>query len=113
MQWRDFFIAGSTCLRNFRRVREASVRQLDPAIREASERWIVRDHQNRMTLIVQLAQKIDHRLLIRFIQVSRGLVRQDELWMVNQSARYGHPLLLATGKLQREMGDTISQPHAL
>jgi hypothetical protein len=43
------------------------VRQVDPAIGQATESWVMRDHQNRVTLIVQFAQKLDHRFLIGFI----------------------------------------------
>jgi len=35
--------------------------------RQAAESGIMRDHQNRVTLVVQFAQKLDHGFLICFI----------------------------------------------
>ena len=79
------------------------MRQLDAAVGELPDRRRVRHHQNRVPFGVQLAQQLDHDLLVGFVQISRRLVRENQFRMIDQRARHGHALLLAAGKLRGQM----------
>ena len=77
--------------------------ELYSPVGEASDGWGVRDHQDRVTFLMQLAEKIEHDLFVHFVEIAGGLVRQNQLGVIDQRARDRHALLLAAGKLQGEM----------
>ena len=76
-----------------------SVAQNDHAFREPRHVQLVRDHDNRDALLVELlknAHDLDAGLAV---QISRRLVREQQLRLVHERARDGNTLLLAAGKL--------------
>jgi hypothetical protein len=77
--------------------------ELYSPVGEASDRWGVRDHQDRVTFLMQLAEKIEYDLFVHFVEIAGGLVRQNQLGVIDQCARDCHALLLAAGKLRGEM----------
>ena len=57
--------------------RQVPVSQLDAPIGLLRDVRVVRNHQNRVPRAVQLAEKPDDDLFIRFVQIACGLIRQD------------------------------------
>ena len=76
---------------------QVSVRQFNAAIGLPCDFGIMRDHQNRVAGIVQLAENVDDDSFVGFVEVAGGLVSKNQLRLIDQSARDGYPLLLATG----------------
>ena len=62
---------------------------------------------------VQLAQQVHDRFAVGRIQVSGGLVRQQNQRIAAQRARHGHALLLAARKLRRVVLHAVRHAHAL
>ena len=77
--------------------------EIDSPVGEASDRWGVRYHQDRVAFLMQFAEKIEHDLFVHFVEIAGGLVRQNQLGVIDQRARDRHALLLAAGKLRGEM----------
>ena len=59
-----------------------------------------------------ILQKGQHLLTGLVIQCTGGLVAEQQLGVFGQCAGNGHPLLLAAGKLSREVVQPLSQTHA-
>ena len=59
-----------------------------------------------------ILQKGQHLLAGLVIQCTGGLVAEQKLGIFGQCAGNGHPLLLAAGKLRREVVQPLAQPHA-
>ena len=63
---------------------------------------IVRDHDDRLAqVLVELPQHLQHHFRVFRIQISGRLVGQKDFWFIDNRARNGHTLLLATGKFRR------------
>ena len=60
-------------------LRQAPVGQIDAAVRQLPDRRVVRHHQDRVPFGVQLAQQTDHGFLVRFVEISGRLVRENQL----------------------------------
>ena len=58
-------------------LRQAAVGQLDAAVGEAADRRVVRDDENRMAFGVELAQQVDDKLFVGFVEVARWLVGEN------------------------------------
>src|SRR5437868_307111 len=91
---------------------QVSVRQFNAAIGLPCDFGIMRDHQNRVAGIVQLAENVDDDSFVGFVEVAGGLVSKNQLRLIDQSARDGYPLLLATGKLRGQMREAVAEAHA-
>jgi hypothetical protein len=87
------------------------MREFDATIRKVSDGRIVRHHQDCVSLAVQFPKKLDHGLFIRFVEISRRFVGQNQFRMIDQRTRDGHALLLASGQGPGKMLDAIGQAH--
>ena len=75
---------------------------------------IVRDHDDGLSqLLVQLTQHLQHNFRIPGVQVAGGLIRQDDLGLVDDGASDGHALLFPAGKLGRAMAQAVAQTEHL
>src|SRR5689334_11809413 len=77
----------------------------------AGELEVVRDVENRLALLVQPLQQLEHLLGRARIEVARRLVPDDELRVARERAGDRDTLLLAPGELGREMVELVSEPH--
>ena len=50
--------------------------------------------------------------LIHLVQVAGGLIREDQLRLVDQRSRNAHPLLLSTRELGWQMVKPVTESHA-
>src|SRR5690349_7149952 len=89
------------------------VRQFDAAVSLPRDVRIVRDHQNRVPRVVQLAKDFDDDSLVGFVEISCWLVGQNKFWLIDQRMRDGYALLFATGKLRGQMGEAVPEADAL
>jgi hypothetical protein len=120
----DFVIGrnGSTAVR---RVRERAIERmaravllrievqmamgkLDAAVGLARNVRIVRNHQDGVTRSMQVAEDLKHDFFVGFVEISCRFVGKNQLRLVDQRARDGHALLLATGKLCRNMSEAVA-----
>ena len=96
-----------------RRVKvETAVGEFDAAVGLARDVRVVRDHQNRVACVVQLAKNFQDDFFVRFIEVAGGLVGQNDFRLIDQRARDGHALLFAAGELRREMRHAVAHANA-
>jgi len=91
---------------------EAAVGELDTAIRETANRWIVGDNQDCVTFAVKIAQKANHGFFVGFVEISGGFVGKNKLGMIDERAGDGDALLFAAGKLRRKMHEAFAQADA-
>lgn len=100
----------------FRRIngdlRQTSMGQLDAAVGKRADGRVMRDHENGVAFAVQFAEQADDGLLVGFVEVAGGLVRKNQLGMIDQSAGEGDALLLASGELTGKMGETLGKSDA-
>ena len=73
--------------------------QFQPAVGQPGHNRIMRDHDDGATLGVHLTQLAQHDFFILCVQVAGGLVSQNDMRIVDQSAGNADALLLAAGKL--------------
>ena len=73
---------------------------------------VVRDHDDQ-SLVGNLLQEVHHLDARLGVQGARRLVCQHDVGVVDQGARDGHALHLATRELRRALVDVVSQAHAL
>ena len=62
---------------------------------------------------MKIKQHIGERIGGAVVEVSGGLVTQNDGWRVDQRARNRNPLALTAGKLRRKMIDPVRQPDFL
>ena len=91
---------------------QAAVSEFDAAIGLPRDVWVVRDHQNRVACMVQLAKNFQDDLFIGFVEIAGGLVGQNNFRLIDQRAGDGHALLLAAGELRRQMRHAFAHPDA-
>src|SRR5580704_5730430 len=89
---------------------QTAVGEFDAAVGLAGDVRVVRDHQDRMAGMVQLAEDFQDDLFIGFVEIAGGLVGQDDLRLIDQRARDGYALLFAAGELRGEVRHAF--PHA-
>ena len=73
---------------------------------------VMRDENNGMAFVMQLAQDPHHVLAAAAVQCARRFVGENDLSAIHQGAGNGNPLLLAAGKLVGFMFQTICQTQA-
>ena len=78
--------------------REMAVGELDAAAGVAGDVHVVRDHENSVAGLVELAKNVDDDFFVGFVEISGGLVGEDEFWLVDEGASDGDTLLFAAGK---------------
>src|SRR5258708_21924193 len=92
---------------------QVAVREFDSAIGLAGNVRVVGDHQNCVAGIVQLAENLQHDGFVDFIEIARGLVRKNQLGLIDERASDSHALLLAAGELRGKMCEAVTQAHAM
>src|ERR1700674_5471005 len=92
---------------------QVAVRQLDAPVGLTRNVGIVRDHENCVAGIVQLAKDLQDDGFVDFVEIAGGLIREDQLGLIDERARDGHALLLAAGKLRRKMRQPVAQAHTV
>ena len=92
---------------------QAAVLQFDAAIGLTRDVRVVRDHQNRVTRAMQLAEQFHHDGFVFLVEVAGRLVGQNQLGLIDQGASNRHALLFATRKLRGKMRQPVAEPDAL
>ena len=86
--------------------------EFDAAVREVSDGLRVCDNKNRVPRGMQLAQYVQDRGLVVFIEISCRLIRKNQFRMIDQRACDGHALLFAARKLRGKMFQAVFQANA-
>ena len=92
--------------------RQTPMNEFDAAVGEAADGGIVRDHQDGVTFGVELLKQANDGFFVGFVEVASGLVGEDQFGMIDQGARDGNALLLASGKLRRKVVDSFGEADA-
>src|ERR1700747_1513253 len=73
---------------------DAAVEQVNRAVGNARVARIVRHHADRRAFTMQLPQQVHHGFAVLRVQVTGRLVRQQDGWLADKSARHRDALLL-------------------
>src|SRR5262245_45692989 len=92
---------------------DAAVEEMDAAIGVARVARVVRHHADRGARTVQLAEEIHHSFAAARIEVSSGLVREQDQRLAGDGARDGDALLLTARELAREVLRAVRHADAL
>src|SRR5258707_15865366 len=92
---------------------QAPVGEFDTAIGLAGDIRVVRNHEDGVPGIVQLAENLQHDGFVDFVKVAGGFVGENQLRLVNEGASDSHAPLLATRKLRGKMSQAIAQADSL
>src|SRR5205085_2880860 len=92
---------------------QVAMGQFNAAVRLARDIRVVRDHQNGVPRVVQLAENLDDNSFVGFVEIAGGLVRKNELRLIDQCPRDGHALLFSAGKLRGQMRQAVAKANAL
>src|SRR3990172_12351224 len=63
---------------------------------------VMRNHHNGMASGMEARENIEHVVAGPGVEISRGLIRQNEGRLVHESARDRNPLLFSAGELRRQ-----------
>jgi hypothetical protein len=88
--------------------RDAPMVKFDPTIGETRDSRIVGDHHDGAALVVEVAQQAKNDLLVVLVEIPRGLVRQDDLGVVDECASDADTLLLAARHVRRQVVSAVS-----
>src|ERR1019366_9467002 len=92
-------------------VLDAAGAQFDDAVAFAGKREIMRDEdQGRAAIALQGEHEPDNGLTVRLVEVSRGLVGDEDRRIWRERAGERHALLLAARQLRRVMREPMVQP---
>ncbi len=89
-----------------------SIEQVDRAIGVRFISRIVRDHADRGTIAMQLAQQVHHRFAVDRVEVTGRLVGEEYGRIACDRAGDGDALLLTAGELRRKVTDAVRHPDA-
>src|SRR5436309_3133901 len=92
---------------------DAAVEERDSARGEPRIRRIVRHHDQRRAALVQLGEQLHHRLPVLRVQVSGGLVREQDEGIAGDGAGDGHALLLAARELPGHVARPVAHADAI
>jgi hypothetical protein len=81
-------------------VNDASIKQMDGAIRVLRVSRIVSHHADRCPFAIQFAQQIHDGFAVAGVQIAGGLVREQNRWSASKRPSHSHSLLLTAGKLR-------------
>ena len=70
-------------------------------------------HEDGGAFAVELGEEFHYLLAVLGVEVTGGLVGEDELGIGDDGAGDGHPLLLTSGELLWEVGGAVGDVHAL
>src|ERR1700691_6347862 len=91
---------------------DLAVEEMDLAIGMAGEARIVRDHADGRALAMQILEQLHDGLGVARVQVSGGLVSQQDGRRTGQRTGYGDALLLTAGELWGIVADTAHASDA-
>ena len=91
---------------------DAAVEQMDGAIGVLRKTRVVRDHADGRAAGVQFLQQIHDRFAVARVEVAGRFVRQKDGRLARERARDRDTLLLAAGKLARQMFGAMSHADA-
>ena len=80
---------------------DLAVEQTHDVVGEAGVAWVMRHHAQRGPALVKVRDQLHDLLAVLRIEVSRGFVGEQDLWIANHRARNRDALLLATRELDR------------
>src|SRR6266403_1756883 len=92
---------------------QTPVRELNAAVGLACDIRVMRDHENGVAGVVQLAKNLQHDGFVDFVEIACGLIRENQLGLVDEGASDGHSLLLAAGELRGKMCEAVAEADAL
>ncbi len=92
---------------------QMAVSKLDAAVGLARDVRVVRHHQDGVAGVVQFAENLEDHCFVGLVEISGGLVGENDLRLIDQRARNGHSLLLAAGELRGEMRQAVAESHTL
>jgi hypothetical protein len=92
---------------------DLSVEQMDLAFGVFHESRIMRDHADRRPFAMQILQQGHDGFAVVGIQVSRGLVGEQDRGMTCKRAGHCDTLLLTSGELRRIMTKAVCHADAL
>ena len=78
--------------------REVAVGQFDAAAGVAGNVHVVRDHEDGVAGLVEFAKNVDDDFFVNFVEIPSGLIGEDELRLIDESASDGDALLFTAGK---------------
>jgi hypothetical protein len=104
------FAYGGIIVFNFFIADNLAVKQAYYALRLHGHVRFMRDHYNGNAFLVQLFKDADNLRGGGAIQVARGLISQNERWLVYQGPGDGDALLFTAGQLSGLMRRSLSQP---
>jgi hypothetical protein len=88
----------------------ATVAQLENTVGTRGERGVVRRHHSGdPALVHQIGDEIHHDLRVLAVQLSGGLVGEEQARIRHERPRDAHPLLLPAGQLLRELVRVIRE----
>src|SRR2546422_9238571 len=87
-----------------------AISDVERAMCDVRHPGVVRDdHYGLLEILVQSLEQIEDLLAGLRVELSRGLVRDEQGWVVRQGDRNGDPLLLAAAQLVRPMARTVGE----
>ena len=92
--------------------KDSAVTHFDDPFRLLRHVRLVRHEHDRDTLLIQFLEQRHHFDRHAAVEVSRGLVREEELGRRHQRTRNGHTLLLAARQLTGLVIQPIAESHA-
>ena len=75
--------------------------------------FVVRDHDDRLALGVQLIQNIQDLCAALGVQISRGFIGENDQGVIGQCPGDRHPLLLSAGQFKGTVLDPVSESDPL
>ena len=92
---------------------DLTVEEVDDAVGVAGVALGVGHHDDGGAFLMKFGQKVHHLLAVLRIQVTGGLVGEDELGVGDDGTGDGHTLLLTARELLREVLGAMLDGHAL
>src|SRR5262249_1353385 len=92
---------------------EVAMDELDAAVGLLGDIGVVRDHEDGVASAVKFAEQADDEFFVGFVEVAGGFVGENQLGLIDEGTGDGYTLLLATGKLRREMREAVAEADAL
>src|SRR6516225_895614 len=87
---------------------QPAVMQFDASLRHATDLGVVGDDDNCVAFAVQVGYQSHHDRLVDFIEVARGLVGENQVGLVNESARNADALLFSSRQLRGQMVKAVA-----
>jgi len=92
---------------------EVAVDEFDAAVGLLGDIGVVGNHENGMAGAVEFAEEADDDFFVGFVEITGGLVGQDELGLIDERASDGDALLFTAGKLRRKVSEAMAEADAL